>query len=136
MLHLYYLSIYYITPYFKVAQSNVFSSSMSDAAAAAPASIGQGNPSLLACRRVLKQRLSIVDRLAGRSVTGRGLQILVHQHHGRHLHLEWSGGSSSGRLWKWSGGITGRLYWSRFTKRQFVVSDRVKYPVQNYIVEG
>jgi len=125
MLHLYYISIYYITPYFKVAQSNVFSSSMSDAAAAAPASIGRGNPSSLACRRDLTQRLSIVDRLAGRSVAGRGLQILVHQHHGIHLHLEWSGGSS-GRLWKWSGGSGGRLYSSRFMKRQFVVSGRVK----------
>jgi len=91
---------------------------MSDAAAAAatdtaPASIGQGNLSSLVCRRVLTHRLSIVDRLAGRSVTGRGLQISVH-HHGLRLHLEWSDDSS------------GSLYSSRFMKRRFEVSGRAK----------
>ena len=34
---------------------------------------------------------SIVDRLAARSLTGRGLHILIHQHFGYRLHLEWSG---------------------------------------------
>ena len=67
--------------------------SMSDAAAAAAAheSLGQGTPSSLQSRTLSERRLSIVDRLAGRSLTGRGLHILVHQHFGYRLHLEWSG---------------------------------------------
>ena len=66
---------------------------MSDAAAAAAAheSLGQGNPSSLPSRTLSARRLSIVDRLAVRSLTGRGLHILVHQHFGYRLHLEWSG---------------------------------------------
>jgi len=75
-------------------QSSFFSSSMSDTTRA---SIGRGNPSSLPCRRVSARRLSIVDRLAARSLTGRGLHILVHQHYGYRLHLEWSGSGSCSR---------------------------------------
>ena len=75
-------------------QSSVFSSSMFDTT---HASICRGNPSSLPCRRVSARRLSIVDRLAARSLTGRGLHILVHQHYGYRLHLEWSGSGSCSR---------------------------------------
>ena len=68
-------------------------SSMSDAAA--HASIGQGNPWSLPCHALSTHRLSIVGRLASRSLTGRGLQILVHQHFGYRLHLEWSGNTNN-----------------------------------------
>jgi len=61
------------------------------------ANTGHGNPSSLPCRRISANRLSIVDRLAARSVTGRGLQILAHQHFGYRLHLEWSGNGSRNR---------------------------------------
>jgi len=37
---------------------------------------------------------SLHSRLTARSVTGHGLQILVHQHYGYRLHLEWKGGTS------------------------------------------
>jgi len=83
------------------ACSSVFSSSMSATATTTHASIGRGNPSSLPCRRVSTDRLSIVDRLAARSVTGRSLQILVHQHYGYRLHLEWrrcSGSRDSSRF--------------------------------------
>ena len=77
-------------------------SSMSDAdaAAAAPAheSLGQGNPSSLLCSTLSARRLSIVDRLAARSLTGRGLNIHVQQHFGYRLHLEWSGDPNNHRL--------------------------------------
>ena len=66
---------------------------MSDASAAAAAheSLGQGNHSSLQSRTLSARRLSIVDRLAARSLTGRGLNIHVHQHFGYRLHLEWGG---------------------------------------------
>jgi len=76
------------------------SSSMSDAAAPPPAaheSLGQGNPSSLQSRTRSARRLSIVDRLAARSLTGRGLDIHVHQHFGYRLHLEWSGDPNNHR---------------------------------------
>ena len=44
---------------------------MSATATITHASIGRGNTSSLPCRRVSTDRLSIVDRLADRSVTGR-----------------------------------------------------------------
>jgi len=65
--------------------------SMSDATAA---HVGQGNPSSPASRTLSARLLSIVDRLASRSLTGQGLRILVHQHFGYRLHLEWSDSSS------------------------------------------
>jgi hypothetical protein len=43
---------------------------------------------------VSANRLSIVDRLTARSVTGQGVQILVHQHYGYRLHLAWKGSRS------------------------------------------
>jgi hypothetical protein len=55
---------------------------------------GRGNHHSLPCRRVSANHLSIVDRLTARSVTGQGLQILVHQHYGYRLHLEWKGSNS------------------------------------------
>jgi len=61
------------------------------------ANTGHGNPSSLSCRRVSANRFSIVDRLAALSVSGLGLQILVHQHFGYRLHLEWSGNGSRHR---------------------------------------
>ena len=66
---------------------------MSDAAAAAAAreSLGLGNHSSLQSRTLSARRLSIVDRLAARSLTGRGLDIHAHQHFGYRLHLEWGG---------------------------------------------
>ena len=71
--------------------------SMSDAAVPAHASLGQGDPSLLPCRTLSTHRLSIVDRLASRSLTGRGLHILILQHFGYRLHLEWSGDPNNKR---------------------------------------
>ena len=61
------------------------------------ANTGHGNPSSLPCRRISADLLSIVDRLAARSVTGQGLQILPHQYVGYRLHLEWSGNGSRNR---------------------------------------
>jgi len=72
-------------------------------------SIGQGHPTSLAARKLSANRLSIVDRLAARSVTGRSLHILVHQHYGYRLHLEWSGGGDCQNA-------------SRFMERQFDMS--------------
>jgi hypothetical protein len=46
-------------------------------------------------KKVSSHRPSIVDRLAARLVTAQSLQILVHQHYGYRLHLEWNGGNSS-----------------------------------------
>ena len=96
------------------------SSSMSATDTTTHASIGRGNPSLLPCRRVSTDRLSIVDRLAARSVTGRGLQILVHQHYGYLLHLEWGSGSSSRDS-------------SRFMERRLA---KLKRSVRDYVAEG
>ena len=73
-------------------------------------STGRGNPHSLPCRRVSANRLSIVDRQTARSVTGQGLQILVHQHNGYRLHLEWVGSSS------------GSMVSSRFMERRFFMS--------------
>ena len=52
---------------------------------------GQGIPSSLAARAISDNRLSIVDRLAARSLTGQGLRVRVHQHYGYRLHLQWKG---------------------------------------------
>ena len=53
-------------------------------------SIGQG---YLRSRPDLRPAgLSVVQRLATRSVTGRGPNINVHQHFGWRLHLEWTNG--------------------------------------------
>jgi hypothetical protein len=68
----------------------------------------QGNPHSLLCRRVSANRLSILDRLTARSVTGQGLQILVHQHYAYRLHLEWRG--------------RGSRVSSRFMERRFLMS--------------
>jgi len=68
-----------------------------------------GNPYSLPCCRVSANRLSIEDRLTARSVTGQGLQILIHQHYGYRLHLDWRGSSSS------------RVP-SRFMERRFLMS--------------
>jgi len=57
-------------------------------------SAGRGNTHSLLCRRFSTNRLSIVDIFTARSVTGHGLQILVHQHYGYRLHLEWKGGTN------------------------------------------
>ena len=65
--------------------------------AAAHESWGQGNPSSLQSRTLSARRLSIVDRLAARSLTGRGLDIHVHQHFGLRLHLQWSGDPNNHR---------------------------------------
>jgi hypothetical protein len=72
---------------------------MSDAAAAATAHaiLEQGDPTSLPCRTLSTRRLSIVDRLASRSLTGRGLHILIHQHFGYRLCLEWSGDPNNER---------------------------------------
>jgi len=56
---------------------------------------GMGNLHSNLIQRVSSHRPSIVDRLAARSVTSQSLQILVHQHFGYRIHLEWNGGSSS-----------------------------------------
>jgi hypothetical protein len=74
---------------------------------------GRGNHHSLLCRRVSANRLSIVDKLTARSVTGQGLQILVHQHYGYRLHLEWRGSSSS------------RVS-SRFMERRFLMTCEAK----------
>ena len=95
---------------------------MSDAATTTHASIGQGNPSSLPCRRVSTNRLSIVDRLAARSLTGRGLQILVHQHYGYRLHLEWSDASGSRDS-------------SRFMETILCLA-KLNRSVQNYVTKG
>jgi len=73
---------------------------------------GRGNPHSLLCRRVSANRLSIGDRLTARSVAGQGLQILVHQHYGYRLHLEWRGNDS-------------RIS-SRFMERRFLMSGEAK----------
>ena len=82
---------------------------MSATATTTHASTGRGNPSSLPCRGISANRLSIVDRLATRSVTGRGVQIFVHLHCGYRLHHEWSGGSGSRDS-------------SRFMERRFYMS--------------
>jgi len=88
---------------------------MSDASAAAAAheSLGQGNHSSLQSRTLSARRLSIVDRLAARSLTGRGLHIHVHQHFGYRLHLEWSGDPNNTRS-------------ARFMERRFHRWDQTK----------
>jgi hypothetical protein len=60
-----------------------------------PEAVGLGNPHSQLIQRVSAHRPSIVDRLAARSVTGQSLDILVHQHFGYRVHLEWNGGNSS-----------------------------------------
>jgi len=57
-------------------------------------STGRGNPHALLGRRVSTNRLSIVDRLASRSVAGHGLRIYVHQHYGYRLHFECRGNNT------------------------------------------
>jgi len=59
------------------------------------------------------RRLSIADRLAARSLTGRGLNIHVHQHFGYRLHLEWSGDPNNHRS-------------ARFMERRFHRWDQTK----------
>jgi hypothetical protein len=51
-------------------------------------STGQGRPHLHSHHRI-SNLSSIVKRLASRSLTGRGLDIKVHQHYGFRLHLVW-----------------------------------------------
>jgi len=87
----------YLASFFSMASTTTFTHT----------STGRGNPHSLPCRRISANRLFIVDRLAARSVTGQGLQILVHQHYGYRLHLEW-GGSSSGSM------VSSRFMESRF----------------------
>ena len=70
---------------------------MSDAAAAAHDSLGQGNPNSLPSRTLSTHRLSIADRLSARSLPGRCLQILVHQHFCYRLQLEWRGDPNNKR---------------------------------------
>ena len=84
---------------------------MSDSAA--HDSLGQGNPSSLQSRTLSARRLSIVDRLAARSLTGRSLDIHVHQHFGYRLHLEWSGDPNNHRS-------------ERFMERRFHRWDQTK----------
>ena len=99
--------------------------SMSDTTATATAltSLGQGNPSSLPCRTLSAQRFSIVDRLASRSLTGRPLQILVHQHFGYRLHLEWSANNNANS--------------DRFLERRFCRWDQAKlFSNQLYTLEG
>jgi len=80
----------HIPTYFRVA-GRCICVFFSMSGAAAHASLGQGNPCTLPCRTLPTHHLSIVDRLASRSLTGRGLHILIHQHFGYSLHLQWSG---------------------------------------------
>jgi len=79
---------------------------------------GMGNPHSKLIHRVSSQRPSIVDRLAARSVTALSLQILVHQHFGYRVHLEWNGGNSS------------RVS-SRFMERRFFMH----YDAQTFCIE-
>jgi len=66
-----------------------------------PRQFGAGQPQLIAeSHTISTHHLSIVDRLAARSLTGRCLQILVHQHFGYCLHLEWSGDPNNERSTK------------------------------------
>jgi hypothetical protein len=88
-------------------------------------STGRGNPHSFLCRRVSANRLSIMDRLTARSVTGQGLQILVHQHYGYRLLLEWRGSCS-------------RVS-SRFMERRFLMAceaERFYTELCSYGLEG
>jgi len=61
-------------------------------------SVGQGN--LRSPRTLSPAGSSIVQRLAKRSISGRGLNVRVHQHHGWRLHLEWTDGHESRRCFQ------------------------------------
>ena len=61
-------------------------------------SIGQGN--LRSYLHLRPAGSSVVQRLSTRSITGRGMELNVHQHVGFRLHLEWQNENKTRRCFE------------------------------------